>query len=230
MRGVVSKDGLSRALLAASAFFALAYLLPVLGFEIAFPIDAVIKAGGIVLLAAYALRERAPLLAFALLASSVGDTMLAWQPRQMEFGIAAFGIAHLAYIVIFAAIWRRDGARGLTGYALAVAIAIYGAAMLLWLRPGMGELAIPATVYNGIILVMAMCAAAGRAPALALTGALLFVVSDSFIGAREFRDAFLWSGPVVWITYYLAQLFLTLGLSRRPPAWNSRTTETVRVE
>lgn len=217
MRGAVSTDGLSRALLAASAFFGLAYLLPVLGFEIAFPVNAVIKAAGIVLLAAYALRERALLLAFALLVSSAGDIMLDWQPRQMELGIVAFGIAHLAYIVIFAAIWRREGARGLPGYALAAAIAVYGAVMLIWMRPGMGELAIPVTIYNGIILVMAICAAAGRAPALALAGALLFVVSDSFIGAREFRDAFLWSGPVIWITYYLAQLFLTLGLSRRPP-------------
>lgn len=214
----IPADGLSRILLIASVVFGVAYLLPGLGFEIVFPIDVIVKAAGIVLLAGVAARSGAWLLAFALLASSVGDIMLAWQPRQMALGIAAFGIAHLAYIAIFARIWVRDGGRGLAGYGLAAAIAVYGVAMLVWLQPGMGELAVPATVYNGIILVMAICAAASRAPMLAMAGALLFVLSDSFIGAREFRDAFLWSGPVIWVTYYLAQLFLTLGLLRRSSA------------
>jgi len=214
----IPEDSLSRILLVASAVFGLAYLLPGIGFEIVFPIDVIVKAAGIVLLAAVAARNGAWLLAFALLASSVGDIMLAWQPRQMALGIAAFGIAHLAYIAIFAGIWRREGGRRLAGYGLAAAIAVYGVAMLVWLQPGMGELAVPATIYNGIILVMAICAAAARAPVLALAGALLFVVSDSFIGAREFRDAFLWCGPVIWVTYYAAQLFLTLGLMRRPAA------------
>lgn len=214
----IPADGLSRILLIASVVFGVAYLLPGLGFEIVFPIDVIVKAAGIVLLAGVAARSGAWLLAFALLASSVGDIMLAWQPRQMALGIAAFGIAHLAYIAIFARIWVRDGGRGLAGYGLAAAIAVYGVVMLVWLQPGMGELAVPATVYNGIILVMAICAAASRAPMLALAGAFLFVLSDSFIGAREFRDAFLWSGPVIWVTYYLAQLFLTLGLLRRPSA------------
>tara|TARA_R110002072_G_scaffold4038_4_gene28728 strand:- start:256 stop:909 length:654 start_codon:yes stop_codon:yes gene_type:complete len=202
-------------LLIASAVFGLAYLLPGLGFEIAFPIDVVVKAAGIVLLALYALRARFNLLAFALFASAVGDIMLAWQPRQMELGIVAFGIAHLAYIGLFVGWQRRAGMRGLFGYALAAGIVIYGAVMLTWLRPGMGDLATAATIYNGIILVMAIFAALSRSPMLALVGALLFVLSDSLIGAREFQNAFLWSGPVIWITYYLAQLFLTLGLTAR---------------
>ena len=210
-------NSLSWVLLSASFVFSFAYLLHILGIQFAFPIDAGVKATGIVLLSVLALKERAYLLTFALLASAVGDVMLAWQPRQMVFGIAAFAVAHLAYIAIFAGHLKSDGLRGLPGWLGAGLIGIFGVFMLAWLYPGMGELIVPATIYNGIILVMAILAAISRAPLLALVGALLFVLSDSFIGAREFQDAFLWSGPVVWVTYYVGQLFLTLGLLKRNP-------------
>ncbi len=208
----------SRLMLGASVIFGFVYLLTDFGLTFDFPLSAAVKAMGIILLAGIALREKAPILAMALLASAVGDIMLAWQPRQMVFGIAAFGVVHLVYIGIFAGRVKSAGLRGLPGWIGAGLIAIFGAAMLTWLYPGMGELTVPATIYNGIILVMAVLAAISRAPFLALAGALLFVLSDSFIGAREFQNAFMWSGPVIWATYYIGQLFLTLGLLMRDPA------------
>ena len=212
---MVKTDMMSRLILGASVTFGVIYLMADFGLVLAFPMSAMVKAAGIILLAVFALRTRSFVLAVALIASAVGDVMLAWEPRQMVFGIAAFAVAHLAYIALFAQRLRADGVRGLIGYFLAAGVMIYGVAMLAWMRPGMGELQTAATVYNGIILVMAVLAVLSRAPVLAVTGALLFVASDSLIGAREFQNAFLWSGPVIWVTYFVAQLFLTLGLARR---------------
>ena len=61
---------------------------------------------------------------------------------------------------------------------------------------------------------MAILAVIGRAHPLAIAGALLFVVSDSVLAWRMFADALSWGGPVVWVTYYLGQAGICLGLAR----------------
>ena len=87
--------------------------------------------------------------------------------------------------------------------------------MLIALQPHFGEMRIPASVYNGIIMLMAILAVMSRAHPLAIAGALLFVISDSVLAWRMFADALPWGGPVVWVTYYLAQAGICLGLSKR---------------
>ncbi|PWE18633.1 hypothetical protein DDZ18_03275 [Marinicauda salina] len=180
---------------------------------------AALKAVGIVMLAAYAGFSRAPLLALALVLSACGDYALEMQPARLAAGIGFFGAAHLAYIAIFAGLilgrgWRRDG------LVLAGALVVYGAAMIWWLRPYMGGLAGPAIAYNVIILAMAICAALVRGPRLILLGALLFVISDSILGASWFRELnvawgrFDLDGAAVWTTYYLAQAALAVGIVR----------------
>ena len=56
------------------------------------------------------------------------------------------------------------------------ALAAYGVVMLGWLQPYFGDLQLPASIYNGIILVMTVLAVIGRVPPLATAGALLFLV------------------------------------------------------
>ncbi|WP_421788022.1 lysoplasmalogenase [Hyphobacterium sp.] len=202
-------------LLGAAGVLALLYLLTGYGLPIEYPAVVALKASGILLLAVYAARRQAFLLAMALAASAIGDAMLALEPARLTLGIFAFGTAHILYGWIFLRNLRRRRMRGPSGYVLAALLAAFGIAMLVWLQPGMGDLRIPASVYNAIILAMAILAVLSRAPWLAVIGALLFVASDSLIALDLFRDYDpAWRGPAVWITYVIAQFCLTLGLVR----------------
>ncbi len=183
---------------------------------------ALVKVSGIVLLAGYAFFSKSPLLGLALLLSAGGDFALDLSPPHLEAGIGFFGAAHLAYLAIFIGFIMKDGWRK-DGVILALALIAYGAAMFVWISPAMGALLVPASAYLGIILVMVIAAALVKGPRLILLGALLFLLSDSMIAARLFRDTLVfdgldWGGVAVWITYFGAQLALAVGIVRRRQA------------
>lgn len=205
-------------LLCISAFLAFGYLMTDHGLPVEYPGTVALKASGILLLAVFAARKNAYLLAMALAFSAIGDAMLALEPSRMTLGIASFGLAHLLYGWIFLRVLRMRGLRGGVGFAMAGLLAIFGIAILIWLQPGMGELRVPATVYNGIIMVMAIIACLSQARWLAVIGALLFVASDSLIALDLFKDYDpAWRGPAVWVSYVAAQFCLTLGLIKERP-------------
>ncbi|MGK0265860.1 MAG: putative membrane protein YhhN [Maricaulis sp.] len=211
----IATDRASKMLLMAALVLGLAYLLDDFGLGAPYPLNVIIKAGGVVLLGAYALKQGRVWLGLGLLAGSAGDAFLALQPTQQALGILAFGIGHLIYIGLFADQLRRKGNRGLPGYLATLVLIVFGAVMLLALQPHFGDLRIAASVYNGIILVMAALALIGRAPPLATLGALLFVVSDSVLAWRMFAGMLDWAGPVVWVCYFGGQALIALGLSAR---------------
>lgn len=215
LRTITGDDRIANILLIASAALGFAYLLDGFGLGLPYPLNVVLKASGIVLLGVFALRRGFPLLAAGLFAGSAGDAFLALQPQQLAAGIGAFGLGHIIYIILFTGWLKRDGLRGLRGYIGAGLLAVFGAAMLIYLQPHFGDLRIAASIYNGIILVMAILAVLGRPPSLAVWGALLFVVSDSVLALRLFADLLPWGGPVVWVTYYLGQAGIAVGLSNR---------------
>nr|WP_255216755.1 lysoplasmalogenase [Pseudenhygromyxa sp. WMMC2535] len=188
-----------------------------LGVEAPYPIDVVIKAAGIVLLAVYAGLHRRWLLAAGLALGAAGDVFLALQPSQVAAGIASFGLGHLVYVALFIGVWRREGRGGNAGAIAAVALAVFGVVMLILLQPHFGELRVAASVYNAVIIVMACLALIARSPKLAWIGALLFVASDTILALRMFAHVLPWAGPVVWISYYLGQAGIALGLSRDEP-------------
>lgn len=185
---------------------------------------SILKATGPVLLGIFALFRGAPFLAVALFLSAGGDYSLALDPPQLERGILFFGGAHVAYIIIFISLilqggWRREG------WIPAGILGLFGLAMLWWIQPGLGSLALPVTAYNAIILLMAITACFVKGSRLLLLGAVLFVISDSLIAARWFREVMVfhypdWGGALVWITYAGAQLLLAKGVveSRREEA------------
>ena len=213
IRNAWPEDRTSRIILIASAVFGLAYLFNDFGLAAPYPVNVVIKAAGIVLLAVYALRRQHLVLAVGLALGATGDVFLALDESVLPLGIAAFGLGHLVYIWLFAR-WRMTaGARGGMSRIIALAIAAFGLVMLNWLQPHFGDLRVAASVYNGIILVMAVLAVLGRSPTLAMLGALLFVISDSVLAVRLFAGELDWAGPVVWVCYYLGQAGIALGLA-----------------
>ena len=80
---------------------------------------------------------------------------------------------------------------------------------VLW--PNLGALAIPVVLYIAAIVAMAMLSLRVRAIEVPL-GAVLFMVSDSLISLEKFLWQAAWVGPLVWITYALAQLMITRGM------------------
>jgi len=197
-----------------------------LGLDLVFasvPGMAISKTLGIALLAAYAAFSRAPILALALVLSACGDYALALDPPAREAGMAFFGSAHMAYIVLFALAILRFGLRK-DGLILTIALTAFGVAMFVWLQPGLGPMAGPVTAYLAVIVVMAALAAMVNGPRLITLGAVLFVISDSLIAAGWFRGLevqlgrFDLHGAAIWTSYYLAQAGIAVGVVRMKKA------------
>lgn len=180
--------------------------------ELAQPRGLVWKASGIVLLGLYALWSRAWLAGIALLLCAMGDVLL-----EIVFvaGMAAFAAGHLVYIACFLE-WGRVLGANKRDYPVAGFVVVVSLGLLAWLMPGMGELTVPALIYQAIITVMVATAMAVKAPMLARLGAVIFMLSDTLIAIGKFTDVGVPPGSV-WITYAGAQIMIAWGLSRIAP-------------
>ena len=77
----------------------------------------------------------------------------------------------------------------------------------------MGSLFISVVVYALLLSGMGISAMlADLGTPLAAIGALLFISSDAMLAIGKSHMAFTGSGPLIWITCYLAQLFILLGV------------------
>lgn len=181
---------------------------------------AVWKTLPVLLLALYAfLVEAHPLLVAALALGALGDWSLAFEgDRAFVGGVAFFLSAHLAYVALlvsitdpaiaFAEPWRVVA-------GLLVAVLTFGVLTRIW-RPA-GRLALPIGIYVLLFMVLVWLTL-GLANPLVFVGATLFILSDIVLTIRKY-----WTGPghridgaaayFVWVTYYAAQVVLTLTLS-----------------
>lgn len=176
------------------------------------PAGLVWKAAGIVLLGLYALSQRAWIAGAGLLFCALGDVLL---EIVFVWGMAAFAIGHIFYIFAFAE-WGRVLGLNKRDFPVVILVLIVSAALLVWLLPGMGDLLIPALLYQAIITVMVCSAFVVKAPMLARLGAVMFMLSDTLIAAGRFADADIPVGSV-WVTYALAQIMIAWGMSRIAP-------------
>jgi len=169
------------------------------------------KAGGIVLLGFYALSQRAWIAGLGLLLSSAGDVLLELDGLFVG-GMAAFGLAHVCYAIVFAGFIRRDGLNK-SAWPLAALVLIVSIALGVWLAPGMKELTAPALAYQAIISAMVTLAMLSKAPLIARLGAATFMLSDTLIAVGLFRGIEVVPGSV-WISYAAAQIMLALGFTK----------------
>jgi uncharacterized membrane protein YhhN len=193
----------------AAAAVALAYLVlqrPYAG-------DVALKTSMCVLLAIAAFRGKLKLFALALLFSAAGDAFLAYDGQRLFVpGLASFLVTHLLYAAVFVLATKGAATPMSAGRKVMFAvIPTFAVAYSAVLWPKLGALAIPVTVYIAAIVVMAMLSLRFRAIAVPL-GAVLFMVSDSLIALERFLWQAAWVGPLVWITYALAQLLITRGM------------------
>ena len=179
---------------------------------LAHPGGLVWKAAGIVLLGLYALSQRAWLAGAALLFCATGDVLL-----ELVFvaGMGAFAIGHIFYVLAFLE-WGRILGPNKRDHPVAVLVVIVSLILLSWLLPGMGDLLVPALIYQAIITTMVATAFVVKAPMLARLGAVIFMISDTLIAAEKFAKVDVFPGAV-WITYAGAQIMMAWGMSRVGP-------------
>ena len=144
--------------------------------------------------------------------SIVGDVALL-NPSDGAFiaGLAAFLLAHLAYVVGFA------GAAGWAPWLLAVVLAT-GATTARILRaiwPGTGGMHAPVVAYGLAITAMVTAAfgtVAGGLPLgwLAAAGALLFYASDASLALNRFRRPIPHAAFLTLGLYWLGQIGIAL--------------------
>jgi len=157
----------------------------------------------------------------ALLFSWLGDVLLMLQDDNSLFfllGLSAFLVAHIFYIIIFHFIRLNENVK--SRWWLVVTVALYYLILISLLSPHLGDMKLPVRIYAIAISFMFMLAMHmlfiknKNAGFLLMTGALLFVLSDSILAINKFYQSFEVAGIFVMLTYGLAQLFITEGAIR----------------
>ncbi len=216
----------TRMLLSAASVAALVYGLSLRNAP--YPNEAVVKVLMCVLLMlATLVHHQPPLrercwLGAALLASAVGDALLALRELSFSFigGLGAFLLAHLAYCMLLApfakGVKNAQGAPGWRCVTLLVGLWLAALAMYRVLLPHLHTLALPVALYMLALCTMASLAVLARLPTLYVgLGGLAFVASDAMIGIDRFLFAFDYSVYAIWFTYAFAQLFIVSGVLLR---------------
>jgi alkenylglycerophosphocholine/alkenylglycerophosphoethanolamine hydrolase len=143
-------------------------------------------------------------LAAGLALSLAGDVLIEW---SFLAGLAAFLLAHIAYIAAFLADTKRPR------LLRAVPIAAYGAGMIAFLWPGLGDMRPAVLAY-----VIAICSMVWRAAArvgqsgvarpgewAALAGAILFALSDTLIAFDRFHNPIPHAEIPIILLYWMGQ-------------------------
>jgi uncharacterized membrane protein YhhN len=148
-------------------------------------------------------------LALALGLSALGDFALS-RPGDRAFliGMLAFALGHLIYAGLF-----YSGGLVALGGLQAVSVVVVAAAAL-WLGPlfasKAGPLAIPVLIYVAIIGLMgasAVLQSSGPGQTITTIGALMFMLSDAYIGQEKFlKHHWPLQSHAIWGLSYLGQV------------------------
>jgi len=156
----------------------------------------------------------------ALLFSLEGDIFLMFDDQNTKFfmfGLAAFLIAHIMYIIVF--LKHRNKSK--QPFLFFTILLIYAAGLFYLLKDGLGDMLIPVVVYMIVILTMATTAylRKGNVPIqnynLVFLGAILFLVSDSLLALNMFYKPIPLANFLIMLTYGLAQFSIVLGILKQ---------------
>jgi uncharacterized membrane protein YhhN len=174
----------------------------------------------ILLVILVALVQRHPTTAFhqwmivaGLLFSMAGDVFLMLPRDRFIAGLFSFLVAHICYIAAFS----FDGGSAMPLWSAAPFL-FYGGVMLWLLLPRLGKMKVPVIVYMLVISIMGWLALtrwlanAGQGSLLALSGALLFIVSDSILALNRFRGRVRFAQLLILGTYFAAQWLIALSI------------------
>jgi uncharacterized membrane protein YhhN len=156
-----------------------------------------------------------------LLFSMAGDIFLMLPRERFIPGLISFLLAHLAYLVGF-----NQSAPPINLVSILLVLLVGITSMQLYRRlsgglqaSGQADLKIPVLAYSAVISLMLISALLSlvrpewaEGPALvASSGALLFFLSDSFLGWNKFVAPLSYGHLRVIVTYHLGQILIVLG-------------------
>jgi len=159
-----------------------------------------------------------PWIVLALFFSWTGDMLLMFEENNSIFfllGLSAFLLAQVSYIIFFHGIRMREYIRG--NALLLLPVVLYYAILVSVLSPFLGNMKLPVRIYAVVLsfmLMLAMHTVLGKnkkAGLWMMSGAILFVASDSLLAFNKFYATFNYAGIIIMLTYGLAQLFITYG-------------------
>ncbi len=148
-------------------------------------------------------------LAFGLL----GDILLLGPKEKFLQGLASFLVGHLAYVVAFVLMGARGGPLivGLT--ATVIGLASIGTKVARSVKANHKNLFIPVVVYELVIAIMVI-RAIGTTNPFAISGSLLFALSDGILAYNKFVAPLPRARLIVIVSYHLGQAGIALSLVR----------------
>ena len=157
----------------------------------------------------------------ALLFSWAGDVLLMFESSNSNFfifGLIAFLLAHIFYIILFDQIRVKEKFK--QSLFPLLPIAVYYFFLISLLQPTLRGMQKPVRIYGLVISIMLSFAIDlwrlkdKSVSFLIIFGALLFITSDSLLAINKFYIQFEYAGIAVMSTYGLAQLLISLGVTR----------------
>lgn len=160
------------------------------------------------------------LIILALVFAFIGDVFLMWPGRKNNFifGLGAFLIGHLCYVLLF--LQDVSFLKDLVWwfYLIIIIYAMVAFAIIKKLKNHLGDMKIPTYIYMAVILFMSFVSLSrmwvmgmSLGAFLPFIGSLLFLCSDSMLGFYTFKGKFKNGAIYIMITYVLAQALIVGG-------------------
>ena len=154
-------------------------------------------------------------IAVGLAFSLFGDVLLVWPNQYFRPGLAAFLLAHVAYLVAF-----TRGCRFPARLSVWLTYLLVAAAFYLVLFPTLpAGLRLPVLIYSALLATMGGQAMGNflelKTPSSlrAAAGALLFLLSDLLLAFDRFRRPLIYSTILILTPYYLGQWLIASSTS-----------------
>jgi uncharacterized membrane protein YhhN len=166
------------------------------------------------------------LLLAGLFFSWLGDMFLLFDQHNslfFIFGLICFLATHIFYIIYFLRAGAFKLLQAIKSPWLALIVLGYGALLVWFLYPHLKDLKIPVMVYAAVICTMLLCSLylfpKLKQPAniLYVSGAALFILSDSLLAVNKFYQAFYLAPVLIMLTYCAAQYFIVTGFIKQLP-------------
>ncbi len=155
--------------------------------------------------------------------SWAGDVLLEIHSERADLfipGLISFLLAHVMYLTTFF-MTRGENFINKRGIWLLLPVLLFGTGIIFYLHNDLGDMMIPVIIYTFVILAM-LTGAINRLKKvnalsywLVLTGAILFLISDSALAINKFGHPFTGSSIVVMSTYLFAQYLIITGYIRQ---------------
>jgi uncharacterized membrane protein YhhN len=157
----------------------------------------------------------------ALVFSWIGDILLMWS-HLFVYGLGAFLMAHVCYIIGFKIAQRKLGTAVQVNFVKSFFynLPIYLAAAFIYylIHPNLGSMRIPVIAYMVVIVTMVATARERFKKCnqssfwQVFIGAIFFFISDGAIAISRFFNEFAESGILIMGTYAIAQLLIVMGI------------------